>query len=602
MNRAKVLLGTAMIVSAAACTGRDSTAPPLVDTDVADVRITVKAPPPPGNGFSYPTDTINVEAGIVDERGTRVDGRTVQWKLQLPDGKAAGDSIAIIAPTSPTTARIIFARSALVAVVASVTRNDGTVKSGTILLQSDLLPARMASRIVAQGETEFTAAVGTAIQTGPAVLVLDDNQRPLPGVAVTFGPTPQKVVISDSAGIARFGSWQVDTVARGYWLQARTVTSAQQELLVGFYLHATPGPVAHFSVLSGNNQAGMPAGTLPDELHVRASDMYNNPIRGLPVTFSVVSGGGSIQFSTDTTDSFGVGSGGLWTLGSASPQRVTARAGDLETSFDATFCAEDHPCLPPNLSYVRNGGVWINGAKGPVLVADNARGPAWSPDGSRIAFFKVNVNGQNEAICIAAEPFSDSTCTAFDAFNDEMRVSWSPDGRTLALSRIYYGPGSLQLLFVDVATMAIRAHGTIDGSVWSASWSPDGKNMAIGSDSKVYLADAAGAGLEVLLGAPVWDIAWAPSGQKIALISVECDFFCWGGDVELLDPKTKEVSVLQRNSGGTFDGLTWSPDGIRLAYSAWDAASGMSNVRIVNLTTGESGVVLTNASDPSWRR
>jgi Tol biopolymer transport system component len=183
-----------------------------------------------------------------------------------------------------------------------------------------------------------------------------------------------------------------------------------------------------------------------------------------------------------------------------------------------------------------------------------------------------------------------------------MRVSWSADGRTLALSRIYYGPGSLQLLFVDVATMTIRAHGTIDGSVWSASWSPDGKNMAIGSNRRVYLADAAGGELDVLLGLPVWDLAWAPTGQKIALIGMQCDLDCWGADIELLDVKTKEVSVLQRNGDAMLDGLTWSPDGSRLAYSAWDVVSGMSSIRIMNVTTGESGVALTNASDPSWRR
>jgi hypothetical protein len=290
MNRTRVLFGAAMCIAAAACSGADSVGAPLIDTDVAAVRVTVNAPPPPGNGFVYPNDTVNVVAALVDERGDSIVGRAVQWSLQLPDGKLVGDSIATITATGGNSARIVFVRSALVVVVASVARKDGAVKTGTIFLQWS--PELTAKRIVAEGETEFTVAAGTTIQSGPAVRVLDGNQQPVAGVPVSFGPTPHKVVITNSDGVARFGPWQVDTVAREYFLDATVVVSTQQELMVGFYAHVTPGPLAHFTVLGGNNQSGVPAATLPDELHVRATDSYNNPLHGLTVTFSVVSGGG----------------------------------------------------------------------------------------------------------------------------------------------------------------------------------------------------------------------------------------------------------------------------------------------------------------------
>jgi len=214
----------------------------------------------------------------------------------------------------------------------------------------------------------------------------------------------------------------------------------------------------------------------------------------------------------------------------------------------------------------------------------------------------VNANREDEAICIAAEPFSGMVCTPVDEPLEDMRVSWSPDGRTLALSGIYYGGGNSQLLFLDVATMTIRRHGTIDESVWSASWSPDGKNIAIASDAKVYLANAGGSELEVLLPYPVWELAWAPDGQKIAMIpTVDCTTeSCWGVDLALLDLKTKKVTVLERGQG--FSALTWSPDGNQLAYSVWVSGSGMRDVRIMNIADGASNDVLTNASDPSWRR
>jgi len=150
--------------------------------------------------------------------------------------------------------------------------------------------------------------------------------------------------------------------------------------------------------------------------------------------------------------------------------------------------------------------------------------------------------------------------------------------------------------------MTIRRHGTIDQSVWSASWSPDGEKIAIASDAKVYLANAGGSELEVLLPYPVWELAWAPDGQKIAVITVGYTTeSVFGLDLALLDPKTKELTVLERGQGD-FDALTWSADGNRLAYSVWVSASGMRDVRIMNIADRASNDVLTNASDPSWRR
>lgn len=458
------------------------------------------------------------------------------------------------------------------------------------------------TELVAQGETEFTATVGTTIEPGPAVRVLDENHRPVARVSVSFGPERSKVVVTDADGIARFGAWQLDTLAGAYFIEARVAVSVQRELGVVFQGRATPGPVVHFTASSGNNQVGEPTTTLPNQLHARATDIYNNPVGGLLVTFSVVSGGGIIELSTSTTNTLGLATAGRWTLGSTSPQRVSARAGDFEALFDATFCETGHPCdlVPVNLAYVRDGAVWISGADGPRLVAHDASRPSWSPDGSRLAFFKVNANREEEAICIAAEPFSGMVCTPVDEPLEDMRDSWSPDGRTLALSGMFYGSGNSQLLFLDVATMTIRRHGTIDQSVRSASWSPDGKKIAIASDAKVYLANAGGSELEVLLPYPVWELAWAPDGQKIAVITLGCDWDCFGADLALLDPKTKELTVLERGQGG-LTALTWSADSNRLAYSVWVSASGMGDVRIMNIADGASNDVLTNASDPSWR-
>jgi len=465
-------------------------------------------------------------------------------------------------------------------------------------------PAPIPSQLLAEGATNFTATVGTRIEPGPAVRVLDSKNRPVAGVSVSFAPG--RVVVSDTDGIARFGPWQLDTLAREYLVVARVIITGREELEVAFRATATPGSLAHLVALSGNNQVGRPAVPLPNQLHVKATDIYNNPLRGIVVSFSVMSGGGDIEPSTRTTNLLGVATSGMWTLGTAGPQQVKARTGALQALFDATFCAAGTACdlIPSSLAYVRDGAVWVSSLDGPVLIDQSASRPSWSPDGSRLAFFKVNTNREEEAICITSERFSVPACTPVDHVSSDAasaaRISWSPDSRTLALARPYYGPGDSQLLFVDVETMTIRRHGTIDQGVWSASWSPDGKQIAIATDSRVYLADAAGSALQVLLSYPVWELAWAPDGQKIAAITLGCDLWeCFGVDIGLVDPQTKEFERLEPGQGG-FGALAWAPDSHRLAYSSWDGD--MSDVRILNVATGATDVVLTNASDPSWRR
>lgn len=462
------------------------------------------------------------------------------------------------------------------------------------------------SQLVALGELQYTATVGTKIEPGPAVRVLDENKRPLPGVMVRFGPEGSKLVLSDADGIARFGPWQLDTVARDYFITVTVSVSVQQEMSMVFHARATPGPVARLTALSGNNQLGRPGRILANQLVAKATDVYNNPVGDAVVSFSVVSGSGKIEKPSSITNSSGLASAGRWTLGTSGPQRVRAGIDQVQVNFDAAFCESTEFCdlVPENLAYVQNGAVWINGADAPFLVADDASRPSWSPDGSRLAFFKVNTNREEEAICIVSEPFSSVACAPVDKLSrdvaGDMRASWSPDGRSLALSRVYYGAGASQLLFLDVASMTLRRHGTIDGSVWSASWSPDGKTIAIASNAKVYLATSDGSGLEVLLPYGVWELAWAPDGQKIAVVTIACPWECYGYGLALLDPISRQLTVLE-GLQGPFNGLTWSPDSKQLGYSTWDNVTAISSIRIMNITGAGREVVLTNASQPSWR-
>jgi adhesin/invasin len=100
---------------------------------------------------------------------------------------------------------------------------------------------------------------------------------------------------------------------------------------------APPPPVALVAV--GDFQfTGTVAERLPSTLTVRVNDAQGSPVNGVPITFTVAEGGGSLTKLVDTTRSGGLATTN-WTLGErAGTQRITASATGL-TSIDFTATA-----------------------------------------------------------------------------------------------------------------------------------------------------------------------------------------------------------------------------------------------------------------------
>jgi adhesin/invasin len=69
------------------------------------------------------------------------------------------------------------------------------------------------------------------------------------------------------------------------------------------------------SAVAGNNQTAPAGNAVPVAPGVRVSDQYGNLVEDAPVTFSVLSGGGSATGAFRTTGAQGVATVGSWTLG-----------------------------------------------------------------------------------------------------------------------------------------------------------------------------------------------------------------------------------------------------------------------------------------------
>jgi hypothetical protein len=125
---------------------------------------------------------------------------------------------------------------------------------------------------------------------------------------------------------------------------------------------------------AGMDQTGVVGSALADSLTVRVTDAQGNPAAGVAVTWSVVSGEGSVSPGSSTTDANGVASS-AFTLGPAEgQQQAQAAVAGLTGSpvvFTATAVATEPPGPPETVLSVVAGGnnvpqryssdLWVHG-------------------------------------------------------------------------------------------------------------------------------------------------------------------------------------------------------------------------------------------------
>jgi eukaryotic-like serine/threonine-protein kinase len=109
--------------------------------------------------------------------------------------------------------------------------------------------------------------------------------------------------------------------------------------------------------------------------------------------------------------------------------------------------------------------------------------PAWSPDGSMIAYTSIRSNfPQIFVFDIATEKTTQLTNTT----GGNRQPAWSPDGKKLAFSS--YRKGSWQIWITDTdGTNPVAWSIQINGAAFSADWSPDGTSMVYSQTNSLRL-------------------------------------------------------------------------------------------------------------------
>lgn len=201
--------------------------------------------------------------------------------------------------------------------------------------------AGAAAGVTKSAGDEQTGPVATALPVAPAVVVTDLLDNPVAGATVVFevasggGSVTGDTAVSNSAGVAAVGGWTLGTVPG-----PNTLTATMGDATVAFSATAVAGEPAEIVKHDGDNQSATVGQTVPIPPAVRITDMFGNPVSGVPVIFAVASGDGSATGTSVTTGSNGVATIGSWTVGTAAGvNTLEATAGPLAVTFAATGVA-----------------------------------------------------------------------------------------------------------------------------------------------------------------------------------------------------------------------------------------------------------------------
>jgi hypothetical protein len=203
-----------------------------------------------------------------------------------------------------------------------------------------------------------------------------------------------------------------------------------------------------------------------------------------------------------------------------------------------------------------------------LMLTSDGGSPAWSADGSRIAFTS-NIDGDNDIYVINADGGGRTQLT-FDPSNDAL-PSWSPDGSKIAFATTRDGQSRIYVMNSDGSNATALTTRIGDGDDNLPAWSPDGASIAFTSTrgagySQIYVMNANGTNQTSLTNTSQWELdpRWSPDGNKIAF--GHRDNLADRSDLYVMNANGTGVTHLTATP--TIDELTpaWSPDGTKVAY------------------------------------
>jgi dipeptidyl aminopeptidase/acylaminoacyl peptidase len=252
--------------------------------------------------------------------------------------------------------------------------------------------------------------------------------------------------------------------------------------------------------------------------------------------------------------------------------------------------------------------------------------PAWSPDGSGLAFVRTsddefslaNPPCRTDCQLVVVDP-----STGVETFSADIKemtevpqsVTWSPDGRAIAISSAPCaaggcGPGTSRIVDLEAGSFTTFTPPSV------ARWSPDGEWLALfkNSDRGASLLlvpadliptggvlDVAGlAGVRPLPEPEGFDgSVWMPDGS--AMLGTHGDWS--NSDQRWIDVSIDVMTVADGERRTLiedgFDPVA-SPDGTQIAYSRDETPGGVKDIWVAAADGSDAQPVTTSSTPPAW--